>query len=75
MPEYIPVKTETADIKKVQEETKETTSTQTESPAQKTITAAEETAATKQKIFSLKKLPILQPYQQKTVFRKYGSRC
>ena len=47
MPEYIPVKTETADIKKVQEETKETTSTQTESPAQKTITAAEETAATK----------------------------
>ena len=40
MPEYIPVKTETADIKKVQEETEETTSTQTESPAQKTITAA-----------------------------------
>ena len=47
MPEYIPVKTETADIKKVQEETEETTSTQTESPAQKTITAAEETAAAK----------------------------
>lgn len=41
MPEYIPVKTETADIKKAQEETEETTSTQTESPAQKTITAAE----------------------------------
>ena len=41
MPEYIPVKTETADIEKVQEETEETTSTQTESPAQKTITAAE----------------------------------
>lgn len=40
MPEYISVKTETADIKKVQEETEETTSTQTESPAQKTITAA-----------------------------------
>ena len=40
MPEYIPVKTETADIEKVQEETEETTSTQTESPAQKTITAA-----------------------------------
>lgn len=40
MPEYIPVKTETADIKKAQEETEETTSTQTESPAQKTITAA-----------------------------------
>ena len=39
MPEYISVKTETADIKKVQEETEETTSTQTESPAQKTITA------------------------------------
>lgn len=47
MPEYIPVKTETADIEKVQEETEETTSTQTESPAQKTITAAEETAAAK----------------------------
>ena len=47
MPEYIPVKTETADIKKAQEETEETTSTQTESPAQKTITAAEETAAAK----------------------------
>ena len=45
MPEYIPVKTETADIEKVQEETEETTSTQTESPAQKTITATEETAA------------------------------
>ena len=44
MPEYIPVKTETADIEKVQEET---TSTQTESPAQKTITATEETAAAK----------------------------
>ena len=41
MPEYIPVKTETADIKKAQEETEETTSTQTESPAQKTITVAE----------------------------------
>lgn len=40
MPEYISVKTETADIKKVQEETEETTSAQTESPAQKTITAA-----------------------------------
>lgn len=40
MPEYIPVKTETADIEKVQEETEETTSAQTESPAQKTITAA-----------------------------------
>lgn len=40
MPEYISVKTETADIKKVQEETEETTSTQTESPAQKTITVA-----------------------------------
>lgn len=40
MPEYISVKTETADIKKVQEETEETTSTQAESPAQKTITAA-----------------------------------
>ena len=40
MPEYISVKTEIADIKKVQEETEETTSTQTESPAQKTITAA-----------------------------------
>ena len=40
MPEYISVKTETADIKKAQEETEETTSTQTESPAQKTITAA-----------------------------------
>lgn len=40
MPEYISVKTETTDIKKVQEETEETTSTQTESPAQKTITAA-----------------------------------
>ena len=40
MPEYIPVKTETADIEKVQEETEETTSTQTESSAQKTITAA-----------------------------------
>ena len=47
MPEYIPVKTETADIEKVQEETEETTSTQTESPAQKTITATEETAAAK----------------------------
>lgn len=47
MPEYIPVKTETADIEKVQEETEETTSTQTESPAQKTITAIEETAAAK----------------------------
>ena len=47
MPEYIPVKTETADIEKVQEETEETTSTQAESPAQKTITAAEETAAAK----------------------------
>ena len=47
MPEYIPVKTETADIEKVQEETEETTSTQTESPAQKTITAAEETVAAK----------------------------
>lgn len=47
MPEYIPVKTETADIEKVQEETEETTSAQTESPAQKTITAAEETAAAK----------------------------
>ena len=50
MPEYIPVKTETADIEKVQEETKETTetaSTQTESPAQKRIIAAEETAAAK----------------------------
>ena len=47
MPEYISVKTETADIKKVQEETEETTSTQTESPAQKTITATEETAAAK----------------------------
>lgn len=40
MPEYISVKTETADIKKVQEETEETTSAQAESPAQKTITAA-----------------------------------
>jgi len=47
MPEYIPVKTETADIEKVQEETEETTSAQAESPAQKTITAAEETAAAK----------------------------
>ena len=47
MPEYIPVKTETADIEKVQEETEETTSTQTESPAQKTIIATEETAAAK----------------------------
>lgn len=47
MPEYIPVKTETADIEKVQEETEETTSAQTESPAQKTITVAEETAAAK----------------------------
>ena len=47
MPEYISVKTETADIKKVQEETEETTSAQAESPAQKTITAAEETAAAK----------------------------
>ena len=47
MPEYIPVKTETADIEKVQEETEETTSAQTESPAQKTITATEETAAAK----------------------------
>lgn len=47
MPEYIPVKTETADIEKVQEETEETTSTQTESPTQKTITATEETAAAK----------------------------
>ena len=47
MPEYILVKTETADIEKVQEETEETTSTQTESPAQKTITAIEETAAAK----------------------------
>ena len=47
MPEYIPVKKETADIEKVQEETEETTSTQTESPAQKTITAVEETAAAK----------------------------
>lgn len=47
MPEYISVKTETADIKKVQEETEETTSAQTESPAQKTITATEETAAAK----------------------------
>ena len=47
MPEYIPVKTETADIEKVQEETEETTSTQTESPAQKTITATEEAAAAK----------------------------
>ena len=47
MPEYIPVKTETADIEKVQEETEETTSTQTESPAQKTITVTEETAAAK----------------------------
>ena len=75
MPEYIPVKTETADIEKVQEETEETTSTQTESPAQKTITAAEETAAAKAEDISLKKLPILQPYQQKTVFRKIRSRC
>lgn len=47
MPEYIPVKTETADIEKVQEETEETTSIQTESPAQKTITVTEETAAAK----------------------------
>ena len=40
MPEYIPVKAETADVKKVQEDTEETTSPQTESSAQKTITAA-----------------------------------
>lgn len=70
MPEYIPVKTETADIEKVQEETEETTSTQTESPAQKTITATEETAAAKAEDIQPEKLPILQPYQQKTVFRK-----
>ena len=44
MPEYIPVKTETADIKKVQEEI---TSTQTEVSTQKTAPAAEETAAAK----------------------------
>lgn len=65
MPEYISVKTETADIKKVQEETEETTSTQTESPAQKTITAA-----AKAEDIQPQKLPILQLHQQKTVFRK-----
>ena len=57
MPEYIPVKTETADIKKAQEETEETTSTQTESPAQKTITAAEETAAAKAEDIQPEKTP------------------
>ena len=57
MPEYIPVKTETADIEKVQEETEETTSTQTESPAQKTITAAEETAAAKAEDIQPEKTP------------------
>lgn len=57
MPEYILVKTETADIKKAQEETEETTSTQTESPAQKTITAAEETAAAKAEDIQPEKTP------------------
>ena len=47
MPEYTPVKTETANTEKIQEETKETTSTQFETPAQEAALAAEEIAAAK----------------------------